>query len=589
MGRRKGFLRTKYISMYVSGLIGWVVVTVGSLADSILAGLFLSEEAVSAVELVTPVFSLFLFVCYFIGVGTSTLYMQAVGAFDSERANKMAGMGLIISVISGIVLDLLMVSLEDAFFSFYDAGFVVEELAREYYRCFILMTFLYPVYWLLYYLAAADGDDRITTRSDIVNAVSNQVLSLILVRVMGIRGLAFGTVGGLFLGAIVLLPHFRQLNTARFRPHLNWASVKEMFISSSASSLVPLYIAVVDLFFNRFIILHYGSEYLPAYAVVNLILSFAGIFSTASSAAGPFVSVGCGEQNPAIIRAVMRYATRSTAILGLILTASAVLLSNLIPKLYGISDPQIIADAVFAARLLAVSYLPTCFMMEWTDYSPRVRKPGLGNWINLIYMLLSPFAFALPFSLLWGFRGLVIGFFFTPVAALLAGVGYALVRYGRKQVPSLLPETEDTIFLHELTVCSEEILAMRNTIEKELKSCGVSSRLITQITLMVEETFMLVQERNKDQTILASCSLLVSPAQVRLITWDNGVIFDITDSDNRVQSLRSYIAACLMERSTWTRTYLQTVSFNRNNYIWLRQSDEAEPSVSAPASPISVC
>ena len=58
---------------------------VGSLSDSIIGGLFISEDTVSATGLVDPIFSLVLFIPSLLAIGVSNRYSVYAGAFDEER------------------------------------------------------------------------------------------------------------------------------------------------------------------------------------------------------------------------------------------------------------------------------------------------------------------------------------------------------------------------------------------------------------------------------------------------------------------------------------------------------------------------
>ena len=120
--RKHGFVAKKYNSLFFAYLLGWVVSLIGSLSDSVLAGMLISEDAVAAVELVTPLFNILMFFATLIGIGVSTLFSTYLGAFDKEKAAKVNGMGLIISVAAGVLFTVLMFVFKDAYFAFYGSG-----------------------------------------------------------------------------------------------------------------------------------------------------------------------------------------------------------------------------------------------------------------------------------------------------------------------------------------------------------------------------------------------------------------------------------------------------------------------------------
>ena len=82
--------------------------------------------------------------------------------------------------------------------------------------------------------------------------------------------------------------------------------------------------------------------------------------------------------------------------------------------------------------------------------------------------------------------------------------------------------------------------------------------------LLTEELEMLILEKNPGKKILSECTLMIRD-DIQLIFRDNGVLFDITDEDSSITSLRSYLVANLMVRQR-RKNHLVTTSYNRNAF-----------------------
>lgn len=101
-------------------------------------------------------------------------------------------------------------------------------------------------------------------------------------------------------------------------------------------------------------------------------------------------------------------------------------------------------------------------------------------------------------------------------------------------------------------------------------STGLTASLINKIALILEETLMIVLEKNKaKKQILGDCTVIITKDTVNLIIRDNGVLFDITKEDKMNSSLRHYIVARMIDNSNES-SYLLTISSNRNSYMWRR-------------------
>ena len=564
-----GFISKKYKVIYITALLGWMANIFGGLADSILAGIFISEEAVAATGLVTPIYGIVFALSYLISIGFGHMFSYYVGKFDIKKSRVAAGMSLLLSLAVGIVVFGLFVLSKETIFTFFDVGESIEVLAREYYDKVILVTIIAPIQNSLYFMVAEDGAFVATLAADIIAAVINPIISVVFVQIWGISGLAYGSVVTIILMITPTLLHFlSSKNSIKYSFKFDFDILKNALKCGSAMFLISIYIAIIDIVMNKFIIDNIGEIFLPAYAIVNMILSLGEIGAAAIDAAGPFVSVGYGEKNSKIIKKIMGLATKSNLIMSFIVMILFFVVSEYLPALYGIETEEVIDASVYAVRVLAVTFISNGIIYIWTNYFQRVGRELLGNAIGCMYMLITPLCFGIPLGLAFGFKGLVWGMLMTSVLTVIIVVLYIAIRYGWKNVPFIITDNDNEVYTYELKLCTEEIVELNKVIDKELKQAGIENSIINKVELMVEETFNIIIKENKKE-VLAECTVIVDDKQVQLITRDNGRIFDITKCDEKVSSLGHYVAAELMSNSN-EKIYITSISFNRNCYVWER-------------------
>ncbi|MBQ3966040.1 MAG: hypothetical protein II684_04345, partial [Treponema sp.] len=117
------------------------------------------------------------------------------------------------------------------------------------------------------------------------------------------------------------------------------------------------------------------------------------------------------------------------------------------------------------------------------------------------------------------------------------------------------------------TVTPEMIIAVQKQAGDFLRHNGVSQKNVMKAELLIEELFMLIYEKNgKKGTICAECTVIVRDKTVRIITKDDGVLFNISDEDAGISSLRSFVVASFMETLKTQKRYLTTMSYNRNTF-----------------------
>lgn len=562
------FVKSKYRRMIFTCILSWMVCLIDSSADTLLAGAYISEAAVSGIALITPISSVISFLCYLISAGTALLYSREAGAFHNDKANKIAGQGLICSAIVAVFMVVSMLVLEDPILAFYSPSPEIAAYAREYYVCEIAFAAVYPFYYLLCQLVSIDGDDIIGLISCAVTSVGNLVISILMVGSLGVKGLAFGSAISSVLGILIYIIHFfRKTNSIHFRFQLCGKDIAEMVKLSSTTSLTLLYVAIIDIFMNKFVIAVFSDAYLPAYAVINLALNVCAIFSSSYEAASGFICVAYGEKNPESIKRTMRTAIKTALIESAFLLVLLEILATSIPSLYGVSSPEVFQACVFASRVIAISCPASALYYLFCGYYPAVGKIITGNILTAIYMLIAPLGLALPLGLAFGFNGMSVGFMLTSIVSILVIIIIVRIKYGRKAVPLILEESSEDSLAYDLYLDEESITELCKEVEKELASRNINTSISKEIQLILEESYMSIKDANPNRKVLSECNILIGSDSIRVITRDNGRIFDITDANARIESLRSFVLAQLMEKNP-DRTHVTTISFNRNSYYW---------------------
>jgi len=563
------FYNKKYVNVFIGSLLGWVVSVVGGMADSIIAGLYLDSNAVSAVGLVTPIGSFLYFLSILISVGIAIMYSTELGAFNVERSRKIAGMGLIASITIGVVIAVLMLIFKDAILGFYGCSGEIMQYASDYYDAYVWIGLLYPPMWLIYNMISFDGDSVTILINDIVIALLNSLLSFILVQKIGVAGLAMGTLLSTIAGFIVLIPHFfKKSNSIHFKFYFSLKDMWESVKLSSASSSTYLYMALLDIIFNKLIIVMYGDIYLPAYTVVNAVINFQGVLACAMGAGAIFTSVAYGENNPNAIKRILKTVLKFGLVLTLIFTAIMAVVSPYWSSLYAITEPEIAAASRFAGLLIPLESILTFFIYSGLVYYPVINRPTEGNILALTYMFLGPILIAAPLGYFIGFNGLSVGFFLTPFFAALVLVVYLAFKK-KLNKNMVLPSDTDEEELHlDIKLNVESIVALRDKVGEFLQSESVPEKIVNEIKIILEDTLTYIKDKN-NKTVLCECTVLVNHKHVRVITKDNGKVFDITKEADNSLDLRCYVAARLMEQAN-EKSNTTTISFNRNTYIWER-------------------
>ena len=152
--------------MLVGGSIGSLVASLITMSDSIVAGLFLGKEAVAAVSLVVPAYSLSWFFTLMVTYGASIIYSREIGSFNKKRADEIFGNGVVSSITVGVILFILFNILGSKYLIIYGAQGSILLMAERYIFWMGCVMLISPISYLLNEMIYVDGDETIHTLSN---------------------------------------------------------------------------------------------------------------------------------------------------------------------------------------------------------------------------------------------------------------------------------------------------------------------------------------------------------------------------------------------------------------------------------------
>lgn len=124
--------RRKFLSLFFVSSVDMVHYILALMADTIIAGHVVGEIGVSAMNVITPIILVVVFIGNIIGTGISFLYGSAMGKAEKKHADELFGMSVIVAA-SGVTLFVLMAMGFDTYLAFLSPEAEVMSYAREYY------------------------------------------------------------------------------------------------------------------------------------------------------------------------------------------------------------------------------------------------------------------------------------------------------------------------------------------------------------------------------------------------------------------------------------------------------------------------
>ena len=556
LSKFRSFLPAATFAMAAEFLMG--------LSDSVICGHILGESGLSAVNLMQGVFETVTFVGMMVTVGTSVLFATELGALHLRRAKGYFTLGLCSAVAFGLLFAGALALVRTPVIAAFGASQTVSDMTASYWLWYLPAAALQPVAFFLGTICYTDGNARLSFCSYIAQLLGNCLLSVPLTMAFGAAGCAAGTGFGSLAAIVVLMFHFRtkgcMLGWSR---HFVFSDLLTIFRTSFGDASKNIGKAALMFALNVYVIAHFGSEMLPVLAVVVMTIGISEIFDGIGNAAQPLASVYIGERNPLLTKRVIRAALATTLIEG----GGAMLLLLAFPglmlSLVGINSPGMVPEAYLAVRIVSAALPGLALVLLFNSYYVFIGREKLSAILTLLAVFVLPAALFPIFGSFWGAHGVWIALGLSPALALGLVALYVLARGGRRGFPFLLPyDREDAIRVFDLDLDPATICGASASVGAHLRAQGVDGRRVSKASRRVEEALMVVHDRNSGKRIKAEVTVDLNDG-LMLVLRDDGVIFNITDADARISSLRGYLVSNLMTAIPGRRN-LTTTGFNRN-------------------------
>lgn len=475
----------------------------------------------------------------------------------------MFGQGIILSLLSGIVLFFIGVIGKDVYFSYLNLSETTAKWASDYYLFYQFVFLLLPVYTVLLELVYSDGDSLICNISSIVQIGANIIVSVWLCFRIGIMGVGIGTFIGIALSVAVLLIHFlRKQNNLKFVWHLSPKDIGKVLKCGITDSTAYLCIGFTSFVATKFVIYMFSEYYLPVLLVVFNIIELTIVFDGIGQAITPLVNVYRGEENTVGIKRIMKTSLFYAIAEGLLMSLIMLFFGGTIAKFFGLSENNLIEIGKLAARLISPFFFCTGVLFLLTTYYMIIEKVFLATVITVIKDFAVPSAFMCIFGMLLGINGVWIGLGVAPFASIIVVLLFIYLRYGRKKFPLLLEQETKNIQIFDIELSVENVMKLRDSVAAYLTENNVNSASVNRIMFLIEETCMSIYENNKQRKVSMECSVMID-SEIQMIIRDDGCVRDITDSDARITSFRTYVLSQLMTRTPDNQN-LVTTGYNRN-------------------------
>lgn len=573
--RQSTLMSKKYYSMLLGGTLTMMMSSLMVMSDSLIAGGVIGADAVAGVTLVTPLHSFAVFVGTLFSLGIPILYSKEMGRFRKKEADRIFGFGVLMTITVGIIMFIAISFLGDIFLQSSSPHKEVLAYAKEYLFWMRLTFLVMPFQMLLSEIVNGDGDEFISTIANVIQGLGNITLSIVLSRFIGMRGIGFASFIFYIISLLILLIHFgRKRNSLRWNLYFSFGLLKKVLRYGIIDASSFLYISILTATFNGFISNQFGSKYLILASVITLCREGQFMFDGIGEAVCPIFGVYVGEKNHKGLRTSYALARRTAVVEGLIVTVGLIIIAPFAPGFLHVTDPEMARWIIIGIRLTAIGSTFTSLLYLITSYYLTIDQITIGVIACAMRDVVFSVLLGATLGKIFGVAGMFVGLGVAPAVAFGIFMLAIRLRYGKDDCPLLLSKVpgHKNLTNFEVSIEPKKIIRLQQEVGSLLEDNKVDALTINRVKLLIEELYMLIWEKNKEKSVLGEMTIYIDPDQIRIISKDNGVLFDISEEDVDVTSITSYLVSAYMEKLGENRQYLTTMSFNRSTYVVKTQS-----------------
>ncbi len=338
-------------------LISLLAITSASLVDGLFVGNLVGPDALAAVTLLVPYFTLLFAFALILAIGGSVRAGHLLGTGDAAAASRLFGAALLTIALLAMLAGAMATLWPSLLFDALGAPARLRPLMADYLGIMNVALVIQLVTLVAYYFIRSDGHPELATRALLGGALCNMLLNGLLVGGMGLglTGAAWATLLAQLIQIMLMAGYFRRPErTLRLRlAGYPWREMAAVWTNGLSEGVNEVSVGVVIWLINWLMLGAVGAEGVAAFSIVNYLI-FTGVMLCYGIVDGvhPLVSHNQGAGRPDRVRQVVRIAALTLAALAALMTSLLLLAGSHIPALFLGPDEQ--DTLALASRYLAI-------------------------------------------------------------------------------------------------------------------------------------------------------------------------------------------------------------------------------------------
>ncbi len=433
----RNFNTSSLLKFVFPSMMMMLIISLHSMAGSIYVGNFVSQDAMAAMNVVSPYFTAVVAVAVMFATGANAIIAKNLGEGKPMEAKEKLSYLYVVAMITGIITTLIALIFDDEILKFLGSTPQLNEYAKEYLRS---LSLTFPFIFLQIfgqYFNVTVGKPMLGLAFGITSTISNVLITHITVvnLGLGVTGAAIGLGSSFFLPGVafvILLFINKNWPLSFVKPKRYKGFMSEVCFNGSSEMVVNLAISIITMILNLLMKSLHGEDGIASVTViVSLQFFLNSMYIGFGAGVAPIFAFAKGNDNRAQIKNVFKISTRFVIISSAILVLVCSLMKHFIVGVFIDSSSPAFNLAITAFQIFAIGYLFAGFNI----FSSVFFTSMSNGKISALISFLRTFAFIIGMLLilpkLFGTIGVWVS---IPIAEFLAVIVSALLLKKHKDV-----------------------------------------------------------------------------------------------------------------------------------------------------------
>lgn len=431
------FTYGKLIRFTLPSVVIMIFTSIYGMVDGFFVSNYVGKTAFASVNLIIPYLQVIGGVGAMLGVGGSALTSKTIGEGDVPKARRFFTMMMYLMVASGVLftaLGILLLRPVAVLFGATEA--MMGDVVAYGTVCLLFTTALQAQYTFQNYLIVAEKP-KLALGVVVVAGVTNMVLDWFFMAVlgMGVIGAALATGISQCVAGIIPLVWFlskKNKSVLRFaRTHFELVPMLKACVNGSSEMLSSVSGSITGILYNMQLMKYAGEDGVAAYGVVMYgAFIFIGIYVGYSTGSSPIMGYHYGAKHHGEMKSILKKSLTMLSSVAVVLTAVAMLLADVIAKIFVGYDAELCAMTARAFRICAIPFLVMWFNMYASSFFTALNNGVVSAVISFVRALLLPVACIILLPMLWELDGVWMSLVMSEVLSVIVSV--SLMVYYRK-------------------------------------------------------------------------------------------------------------------------------------------------------------